>query len=84
VADHRTVVGHAAFFDHEASGLFFDRPGRRASDGRWFTSTDVRFGSKADVARCQADFRFTPESGHWNSPAKCPICAKSGLMQRSK
>ena len=21
--------------------------------------------------------RFTPESGHWNSAAKCPLCAKS-------
>src|SRR5262249_7099564 len=26
---------------------------------------DVRFGSKADIARCQTDVRFTPESGHW-------------------
>ena len=24
----------------------------------------VRFGSKADIARCQADVRFTPKSGH--------------------
>jgi hypothetical protein len=24
----------------------------------------VRFGSKADIARCQADVRFTPRSGH--------------------
>src|SRR5262252_1588238 len=22
--------------------------------------------------------RFTPKSGHWNSVAKCPLCAKSG------
>jgi hypothetical protein len=22
--------------------------------------------------------RFTPKSGHWNSTAKCPLCAKSG------
>src|SRR6516162_4544591 len=22
--------------------------------------------------------RFTPNSGHWNSVAKCPLCAKSG------
>jgi hypothetical protein len=26
--------------------------------------TNVRFGSKADIARCQADVRFTPNSGH--------------------
>src|SRR5215469_4337102 len=25
----------------------------------------VRFGSKADIARCQADVCFTPQSGHW-------------------
>jgi hypothetical protein len=25
---------------------------------------NVRFGSKADIARCQADVRFTPKSGH--------------------
>src|SRR6516225_3542409 len=31
--------------------------------------SDVRFGSKADIARCQADVRFTPKSGHWNSAA---------------
>jgi hypothetical protein len=24
----------------------------------------VRFGSKADIARCQAHVRFTPKSGH--------------------
>jgi hypothetical protein len=29
------------------------------------------------------DVRFTPESGHWNSVAKCLLCAKSGLMHRS-
>src|SRR6516162_8326678 len=28
--------------------------------------------------------RFTPESGHWLSVSGCPLCAKSGLMQRSK
>ena len=24
--------------------------------------SDVRFGSKADIARCQADVRFTPKA----------------------
>jgi len=23
------------------------------------------------------DVRFTPKSGHWNSVAECPLCAKS-------
>jgi len=27
-------------------------------------AADVRFGSKAEIARCQADVRFTPKSGH--------------------
>src|SRR6516165_8282970 len=45
----------------------------------WTTRlVDVRFGSKADVARCQADFRFTPESGHSLSELGCLLCAKSG------
>jgi hypothetical protein len=28
-----------------------------------------------------ADVRFAPESGHWNSAAQCPLCAKSGHSQ---
>jgi hypothetical protein len=28
---------------------------------------NVRFGSKADIARDQLNVRFTPKSGHWNS-----------------
>ena len=27
-------------------------------------AANVRFGSKVDIARCQADVRFTPKSGH--------------------
>jgi hypothetical protein len=29
-----------------------------------FGSTDVRFGSKADVGSASVDVRFTPKSGH--------------------
>src|SRR5262249_378510 len=29
-----------------------------------FFETDVRFGSEADIARCQGHVRFAPESGH--------------------
>jgi hypothetical protein len=39
-------------------------------------SADVRFGSKADIEVYSADVRFTPKSGHWNSAAQCPLCAK--------
>src|SRR5215467_13864937 len=45
----------------------------------------VRFGSKADIEAPSTDVRFTPKSGHWNSVARCPLCAKSGhsaLRQR--
>ena len=34
-------------------------------------------GQKADIAASPTDVRFTPKSGHWNSAAKCPLCAKS-------
>jgi hypothetical protein len=30
------------------------------------------------------DVRFTPESGHDASGLRCPLCAISGLMHRSK
>src|SRR6516165_6885831 len=39
---------------------------------------NVRFGSKADIARCQADVRFTPKSGHWFRMLGCSLSAKSG------
>jgi hypothetical protein len=29
-----------------------------------FSTANVRFGSKADIARDQLNVRFTPESGH--------------------
>ena len=32
-------------------------------EGVVWKHSDVRFGSKAEIARCQADVRFTPESG---------------------
>ena len=39
---------------------------------------NVRLGSKADMAAPSSNVRFTPKSGHRNSAAKCPLCAKSG------
>ena len=41
------------------------------------SKSHVRFGSKADIARGQLNVRFTPNSGHWISAARCPLCAKS-------
>jgi len=55
---------------------------RRARRGRSITSrsanaSDVRFGSLADIPAALPNVRFTPESGHWNSLAKYPLCAIS-------
>jgi len=33
---------------------------------------DVRFGSKADIEVNGGNVRFTPKSGHRNSPVECP------------
>jgi hypothetical protein len=47
---------------------------------------NVRFGSKADISACPRHVRFTPESGHYRSANKYPLCAKSGhsaLQQKS-
>jgi hypothetical protein len=38
----------------------------------------VRFGSLAEIEARPRNVRFTPESGHWKSAARCPLCAKSG------
>jgi len=32
----------------------------------------VRFGSKADIEVNGGNVRFTPKSGHRNSPVECP------------
>src|SRR6516225_2694341 len=34
--------------------------------------------AKADIGQCPADVRFTSDSGHRNSVARCPLRAKSG------
>src|SRR5271169_3996126 len=39
-------------------------------------SSDVRFGSKAEVARSSWDVRFSPESGHETDIVRCPLSAK--------
>ena len=44
----------------------------------------VRFGSKADIPLRRCDVRFTPNSGHRGQTVGCLLCAKSGLLQRSK
>jgi len=57
------------------------RPGRALWSVR---AAHVRFGSGTDVAASLINVRFTPKSGHRNSVAQCLLCAKSGLMHRSK
>src|SRR5205814_7997940 len=39
--------------------------------------------SKADIARCQADVRFTPKSGHRLSLSGCPLVTKVDNCRRS-
>jgi len=41
-------------------------------------TTDVSDGSEAAIPALPHHFRFTLESGHWNSTTKCPLCAKRG------
>ena len=41
------------------------------------------FGSGTDVLGTSTDVRFAPESGHWNSAAKCPLCPKLDITHRS-
>jgi hypothetical protein len=36
---------------------------------------NVRFGSKADIARDQLNVSFAPKSGHWDSAGKA-LCQK--------
>jgi hypothetical protein len=45
---------------------------------------DVRYGSKADIEARQSDVRYSPKSGHSVARLRCPLCAISGLMHRSK
>jgi hypothetical protein len=37
----------------------------------------VRFGSKADMAACPINVRFTPKSGHCRTTLGCPLWVKS-------
>ena len=60
-------------FSIEICAVRYTRAGRR----------HVRFGSKADIEACSVNVRFTPESGHWDSAAKCPLCANSGHCRES-
>src|SRR5262249_37590111 len=44
----------------------------------WLEAHNVRFGSKADILRCDNDVRFTPDGGHLQCTSACPLWAKSG------
>ena len=49
-----------------------------------YQAANVRFGSEADILGGLPNVRFTLKSGHWNSVAKCPLSANSGLMAPQK
>ena len=48
---------------------------------RSYIAADVRFGSLADILRCDSHVRFTPESGHSQARSTCPLSAKAGIGQ---
>jgi hypothetical protein len=65
---------------HQARGvLFHDQTISLVSERQMthltWNSAAVRFGSKADIAKCPCHVRFTPESGH-----QMPIRDLSNLM----
>src|ERR1700745_3773936 len=51
---------------------------RNSSGGLTIFAAIRRASSRESTA--WDNFRFTPNSGHWNSAAQCPLCANSGLM----
>jgi hypothetical protein len=52
-----------------------DVPASYRVKGLW---SDVRFGSLADMLRCEGDACFTAESGHMRCKNKCRLWANSG------
>ena len=48
----------------------------------WHSDTTVIYGNWIGPLMSAlgglSDVRFTPNSGHWNSAMRCPLCAKSG------
>ena len=73
------VIGPRAPCDHRLVNVTASRRVAAASDGRWFISTDVRFGSKADIAALPINVRFTP--GHQFHASGCPLCVISGHLR---
>ena len=81
----------------EGVGLKFPNVGRAATQLAKFlqfsklvlsdSTTDTAKEMGVTRSRCEGrvgdNVRFTPKSGHWNSVAKCPLCAKSRLMHCS-
>jgi hypothetical protein len=61
------------------NGLEFD-PGQM-TDG--VSAVMSALGQK-QTSEGLGNVRFTPKSRHWKLVSKCPLCAKSGLMQCSK
>ena len=58
--------------------------GREACRSARTARPHVRFGSKSDIGACPRHVCFTPKSGHCGAASRCPLCAKSRLMQCSK
>ena len=45
---------------------------------------NVRFGSEVDILTLRNNVRFTPNSGHSDYRVRCPLCARTRLVHRSK
>src|SRR5499427_10730520 len=74
---------------------YFKRIGRKGAQARVDNSTKEQrqeWARKAAIARWRGpmiapfntaglNVRFTPKSGHWDSAARCPLCAISGCEQ---
>ena len=60
------------------------RPTHQSTAGRLRARANVRFGSSADIPRCEAHVRFAPNSGHRRAGAPCPLSAKPGSERVTK
>jgi hypothetical protein len=57
---------------------------KRAEVATGTTGANVRFGSKADMARSNGDVRFTPKSGHSLARQHVRLVPKGDQARRTK
>src|SRR6516164_11097099 len=70
------VLRPLTMWGHRGGRLFRPEP-QSSTVSSCFTSTDVRFGSKADIRGRLGNVRFTPKSGHCIAPQRMSaLCHK--------